>query len=363
MTMVAGSGETTSHTLREILSQAGIWRSCLRELGNDPAFLAVKNGAPARKAWLFIGCGSSFYLAEAAAAAWRLLTGQEARALPASELLLFPQLASLEQTALQAVVISRSGRTSEAVRAAELLTRKYKVATLGISCAAEPEMAKSCNLTLRMPEADERSLVMTRSFSSMLLAVLQMACEVGGILNFSQVAEKVSISLASFIANWNDQIRQFVSQHEFEDYVYLGQGPFFSIAREASLKITEMSQSYSQAYHTLEFRHGPKAIVTPRTCLGFFLSETGLQAESEVLVEMKKLGGKILAICNRASQEVKRSADLVFEIGADVPEVALLAPFVVPAQLLGYYTGVKKGLNPDQPRNLDRVVILGGSKS
>jgi glucosamine--fructose-6-phosphate aminotransferase (isomerizing) len=108
----------------------------------------------------------------------------------------------------------------------------------------------------------------------------------------------------------------------------------------------------------LEFRHGPKSIVAPETCLTFFLSETAMQAESEVLVEMKALGGTIVAVCDRATDAVRRSSDLVFELEADVPEGALIAPFIVPAQLLGFHTGVKKGFNPDEPKNLSRVVIL-----
>jgi len=119
-----------------------------------------------------------------------------------------------------------------------------------------------------------------------------------------------------------------------------------------------MSCSYAQAYHTLEFRHGPRSIVSPQTCLTFFLSESGLQAESEVLLEMKELGGTIVTICNRASESVRRASDLLFELEVDVPEVGLLVPFIVPAQLFGFHSGVKRGFNPDEPRNLSRVVIL-----
>jgi glucosamine--fructose-6-phosphate aminotransferase (isomerizing) len=73
---------------------------------------------------------------------------------------------------------------------------------------------------------------------------------------------------------------------------------------------------------------------------------------------MKQLGGTIIAICNRAPDSVRRSADLLFELEADVPEVALPPAFLVPAQLLGFHTGIKKGFNPDEPKNLSRVVIL-----
>ena len=83
-----------------------------------------------------------------------------------------------------------------------------------------------------------------------------------------------------------------------------------------------------------------------------------MQAESEVLVEMKQLGGTIVAVCNRAPDSIRSSVDLLIELEADVPELALMAPFLVPAQLLGFHTGVKKGFNPDEPKNLSRVVIL-----
>jgi len=76
-------------------------------------------------------------------------------------------------------------------------------------------------------------------------------------------------------------------------------GPFYAVAREAGLRVTEMSCCYGQTYHTLKFR----------------------------------------AICDRASEAVRRSSDLVLELGATAPEISLLAPFMVPARLLGFHKG------------------------
>jgi glutamine---fructose-6-phosphate transaminase (isomerizing) len=271
---------------------------------------------------------------------------------------LFPQLAQLETAELQAVSISRSGRTSEAVRAAELLAQKHSVATLAITCAPASELAKACDQTIALPDADENSTVMTRSFSSMLLALLQLSAEVAADKTFPAGVESVIAAMDSRIHRWSEQLEIFVSKHTFDDYIYLAQGPFFSIAREAALKVTEMSHSYAQAYHTLEFRHGPKSIVAPQTCIAFFLSESGMEAENEVLLEMKELGGTIIAVCRRATESVRKACDLRFELEVEAPELTLLAPFVVPTQLLGYHTGVRKGFNPDEPKNLSRVVIL-----
>jgi glutamine---fructose-6-phosphate transaminase (isomerizing) len=346
------------YTLPEILSQPDVWRSCLRDLSGSAAFQTALTEAASRKEWLFVGCGTSFYLAEAAARSWTLLNGQPSRALPASELLLFPRLGRLDAEGLQVVVISRSGRTSEALRAAELLSRKDNLPVLGVTCASDSQLAKVCEPTLVLRAANEESMVMTRSFTSMLLALLHLAASNADARTLSSSFETAAAALASRIGAIGERVQSFVSAHSFADYVYLAQGPFFSIAREAALKITEMSCSYAQAYHTLEFRHGPKSIVTPETCLTFFLSESGIGAESEVLVEMKELGGTIVCVCDRATEVVRRSSDLLIELETGVPELALLAPVVVPAQLLGFHTGIKKGFNPDEPRNLSRVVIL-----
>jgi glutamine---fructose-6-phosphate transaminase (isomerizing) len=347
-----------SHTLAEILSQPEIWQSALQQTQASPAFRSAVEQAALRREWLFLGCGTSFYLAEAAAATWTLLTGKPARALPASEPLLFPDLALLRSPGVQAVVISRSGSTSEAIRAAQMLSRDFSVPTFGITCAVGSSLAQICDLTLELSSGDDESTVMTRSFTSMLLALQHFASTCAGGRTILDAAATISNQLGSQIGSIHQRIESFVAGRDFVDYIFLAQGPFYPIAREAGLKVTEMSCSYAQSHHTLEFRHGPKAIVGPETCLTFFLSESGYEAEAEVLVEMKELGGTIIAVCNRANEAVRRSSDLVVELGIESPEISLLAPFLVPAQLLGFYTGIKKGLDPDHPRNLSRVVIL-----
>jgi len=346
------------HTWNEILSQAEVWKSVLKILRQSAPAERIINGSPDPREWLFIGCGTSFYLAEAAALSWTLLTGLPARAIPASEILLFPRLLTTASNQMQAVVISRSGRTSEAVRAARVLGEKLQIATLGITCARNSELEQLCSESIVLSAADENSTVMTRSFTSMLLCLQFLAAKRAGRLQFIECLETVAEDLAPRIQTIAEEIEAFVRRKTFEDYVFLGQGPFHGIAREGALKVMEMSCSYSQAFHTLEFRHGPKAIVTPATCLTFFLSETAQKDEAEVLSEMKELGGATIAICNRAGDGIRRASDLVVEMNFEGDELALLAPYTVPCQLMGFFTGLRKGLNPDEPKNLTRVVIL-----
>jgi glucosamine--fructose-6-phosphate aminotransferase (isomerizing) len=78
---------------------------------------------------------------------------------------------------------------------------------------------------------------------------------------------------------------------------------------------------------------------------------------------MKSLGATTVAIANRADDTVLAASDLVVELQLDVPEYARLAPYLFVGQLLGLHTGLKKGLDPDSPRNLSRVVLLDDDKS
>jgi glucosamine--fructose-6-phosphate aminotransferase (isomerizing) len=120
----------------------------------------------------------------------------------------------------------------------------------------------------------------------------------------------------------------------------------------------EMSVSYAQFFHSLEFRHGPKSIVSPETLLTCLISEPGYNAECDLLEELKSLGGTTLVVVNRANDRVRASADLLIELNLELPELVRLAPSLVPGQLLGLFAGLKKGMNPDSPRNLSRAVIL-----
>jgi glutamine---fructose-6-phosphate transaminase (isomerizing) len=129
--------------------------------------------------WIFVGCGTSYYLAQAAASTFNYLN-LPARAVPASDLADVSRANSARRTGLCPVVISRSGRTSEAVRAAQMLEKNYNLRTIAITCADGQPLEAACSVTLKLLDADEQSTVMTRSFTSMLLGLQYLAATVSG---------------------------------------------------------------------------------------------------------------------------------------------------------------------------------------
>jgi len=350
-----------AHSLDEILSQPQCWSASLGDLQQKKTLHAIARRFAGATEWLFIGCGSSYYVALSAAATMGRMTGLHARALPASEVLLYPDVVPPGAGSCVPVLISRSGLTSEVIAAAEVLKTRG-TPTLAITCAPGQPLEGLASETIVLPHADEKSTVMTRSFTSMLLALQALAAVIVGDSGFLESLSRMAQAVAPLLPTLPKKLRAFVSSNDFDDYVYLGQGPLYGLACEGALKVTEMSVSYAQSFHTLEFRHGPKSIVGPETLLVFLLSESGYQAEREALCEMKSLGATTIAVANRADDTVLAASDLVVELQLDVPEYARLAPYLFVGQLLGLHTGLKKGLDPDSPRNLSRVVLLDDDK-
>jgi glucosamine--fructose-6-phosphate aminotransferase (isomerizing) len=356
MNSIAEASE--ARTQNEILSQPHCWEECFKMFDASGQLERARKRLHIDAEYLFIGCGSSYYISLAAAASWEMITGTRAWAVPASELLLFPDLVLNESTKCQPILVSRSGHSSEVVRAAQYLEQERKISTLAISCSKGHPLEEISAETIYLLPADEKSVVMTRSFTSMLLGLQSLAACFAGNKEFTDGLRRLPAAAQPILDGVNPRIQEFVAARTFADYVFLGQGPFFGIASEGQLKIKEMSCSYAQVFHTLEFRHGPKAIVGPETLITFLLSETGYAPEREVLEEIKGLGATTLVITNQADDAVRRHADFLVELKLAIPECARLAAYVLTCQLLGLYTGLKKGYDIDRPRNLSRAVIL-----
>lgn len=347
-----------ANTRAEIFSEPQCWKACFQALEESQQIKNLATKVRPDAECLFIGCGSSYYISQAAAASWQLITGRPARAIPASELLLFPDLVLNAKYKTQPILVSRSGNSSEVVRAAEYLEKERDIRTLAISCAQHQPLDEISTDTLYLLPADEKSVVMTRSFSSMLLGSQALAAQVANCREVADGLRRIPDRVQVILDSVHERIQHFVESYTFADYVFLGQGPLFGIASEGQLKVKEMSCSYAQVYHTLEFRHGPKAIAGPETLITFLLSESGYEEERKVLEEMKALGATTLVIANEADDAARQNADFLLELHLDAPECVRQVGYLVTLQLLGLYTGTKKGYDIDSPRNLTRAVIL-----
>jgi glutamine---fructose-6-phosphate transaminase (isomerizing) len=339
-----------SHTYAEIISQPQTWEAALaaaaRSWSGRPFELT------GRERFLTVGSGTSFYLAQAAAHVLQERTGRPATAVPASEVFLSPASTVPSGDPLVAFVISRSGSTSEAVLAAEHLHDRAHVVAL--SCRPDTELAAHAHLTIEIPEADERSVVMTRSFTSMLVALGWIAATLAGDGDALAELERLPALARAGMHDAEAFGERLGDDTGLDAFVYLGLGPNHGLAQEATLKLKEMTQVPCEAYSPLEFRHGPISIIEP----GSAVVVLGATREERYLPDLERELARHGAHVARISPHASEAAATSLLLPDGLSDIAR-GPLYMPAvQLLAYHRARALGLNPDEPRNLDQVVVL-----
>ena len=342
----------TPHIEHEIYGQADAWRSALNEVRRTADPVAdLLEGARGREV-RFLGSGSSYYLGVASAALWGRY-GWLARALPSAEQLLHPEAYPAAEPPL-VVAVSRSGTTTEVLRALERMRRGGSRA-IGITTRRDSPMEDLCDVVLVIEGARESSTVQTRSFSAQYLASAAIVTGVGA----DDAAWGAMEALPDRVDAWLPEVDRTVSgfAERFRRVYVLGTGTRWGIAMEGALKLKETSLTESEAFQTLEFRHGPMSMVDPETLVVGLVSDRTRDAELAVLNEMRELGAEVLAVGSRGVDGgAEGFTSLAFGEGAG--EDARIALYLPPLQLLSYRRGVAKGLDPDHPRNLSFAVEL-----
>ncbi len=345
-----------SHTWQEIVSQPQVWRATLDAFEFDREGLADFFDQTDFDQILVVGCGSTHYLAQTAAAMIAHRSGISARACPASELWLFPDTVLKDRTLL--VAVSRSGTTTETLRALERFQELGAAPALAVTCHPESQLAQQAGFVLAAPDAQERSIAQTRSFASMVLLILGLTATLAHDGEMLERLHQLPDALHDLVDRLGDLPRRLGADLNTERIFFLGEGPLYGLANEAMLKVKEMSLSYSEAYHSLEFRHGPMSMVNERTLVVGLVSDTGLAEELDVLKDMEGLGARTLALVEDGSAFTGWQAGHTIELRSGLDEWER-GPLYLPAlQRLAYHRAVAKGLDPDRPQNLTAVVEL-----
>jgi glucosamine--fructose-6-phosphate aminotransferase (isomerizing) len=341
-----------AHTRREILSQPQVWAQTLQRLQKLDS--SSYPGIADYDQVVFTGCGSTYYLSRWAARVCELVHGVVSRAVPASDLLLFPEAWWHAAKKTLFVTVSRSSETTETIRALE----HFQAANLGdviaVTCYPDGQLARLAPYMVAVPDAQEQSIAQTRSFTSMLLAVIWLITRqipTGLPAVFAEKGKSLieeNIALAERVGR-DDSIDRFF---------FLGSGPMYGLANEAMLKMKEMSLSYSEAYHFHEFRHGPMSMVNEHSLIVGLVSDSAAAQQYKLLREMKAMGARTLALQDMQDPKSDGSLDDQVLFRSGIAEIWRATFYLPILQLMAYERSVHKGLNPDLPANLKSVVVL-----
>jgi len=340
-------------TYREIVSQPAAWADALAAFAGREAEVRRAWAAAAARGVVFAGCGSTHYLATSAAALFQRQVGVPAVGRPSSELIFFfdEAVTTVDETLL--VCVSRSGTTTETLAAVDRFRARGGRAVWTITCYPDSPLAGKSDLVLPCVAAQEESVAQTRSFASMLLLCQALAAALGG--TGWETLNRLPDLGGALIADTEPLARAVGSRLEDERVYFLGSGPLHGLAAEAMLKMTEMSLTVAQAFHFLEFRHGPMSMAEPGTQFVGLLSPAAAVHELRVLHEMQARGAVALAL-NPSSQDAGTTWQIALPDG--LPPWVLPVLYLPPLQLLAYHRARAKGLDPDNPRGLSQVILL-----
>ena len=303
---------------------------------------------------LFTGCGTSFYLAIAAARYYQAATGEVAVAVPASELFLHTDTHILSNKKYNIIGISRSGTTSEIIMALEHLNGSDNIRTMAVTCNGDTPMAEVANEVIALNDISEKSVVMTQSFSNMLYALQLYAAKISQRVELMNQLEKIPALVKTALDN-GEQLKQVTEDLTKKRFIFLGSGAYNGLAKEATLKLKEMTQTECESYSNLEFRHGPISIVDEATVVILFTQKETKDFDQALIKDIQRLGG-FVGVIGIASADLE--ADLIIRLSEEIDDLNRLVEVVPYFQLLAYQRAIFKGYDPDKPRNLTQVVSL-----
>ncbi|MGV9251913.1 SIS domain-containing protein [Streptomyces sp. NPDC003697] len=290
-----------THVEDELNSQPECWeRAAAEAAGHDRAL-----PAPGERVAI-VGCGTSYFMAQAAAALRENAGQGETDAFAASE---FPEGRSYDRV----LALTRSGTTTEVLQLLGQL--KGRTRTTAVTADPDTPVMSAADDIVVLGFADEHSVVQTR-FATTALTLLR--AHLG--LHTDAVVADARTALSAPLPEGLVDCTQFT---------FLGRGWTVGLANEAGLKMREASLSWTEAYPAMEYRHGPISITTHSTATWM------LGRAPEGLAE-----------------QVRATGGLWIEGGLD-PLAEL-----VRAQRLAVAVAAARGLDPDQPRHLTRSVIL-----
>lgn len=351
------------YTAKEIVRQPELWLKTYQYLRQNEKRLSEFLRRIFSHNDLFIiltGAGTSAFIGDVLEGQFQKHSRKITRAIPTTDLISHPDLYFLYERPTLLVSFARSGDSPESVQSVNVANHFCnKIYHLIITCNPNGALAQrafedNAFVFLLPGEADDQSLAMTGSFSSMLLAGLLIA-------QFDKMKEKENVIKAisknghKIIRQYNNALRAAAGV-SFKRAVFLGSGSVRGIARESHLKLQELSDGKVVCKHDsyLGFRHGPKAVIDESTLMVYLRSNDNYVSkyETDLIREVQRGQHGIYSIAVMQRDEDFLDFDLKIITGAGsvkIPEEHWAVCAVVPAQILGFHKSLHLGLKPDRP--------------
>ncbi len=369
----AEKGEFAHYMQKEIFEQGRSLTDTLRgrlDFANQRVVLDTLNLTAAKLQTIdkvtIVACGTSYY----AGLVGKYLIERLAR-LPvevdyASE---FRYRQPIVQPSHLVLAITQSGETVDTLAALEE-AHNGGAFTAAIVNAIGSQAARVCDGVIYMQAGPEIGVASTKAFTASVTDLFLLALYLGQERGTLSEAERIELiaavatlpGLAGALLDeaWHGDLYKKLADRfqEFHNFLYLGRGINYAIAREGALKLKEISYIHAEGYPAGEMKHGPIALIDAQMPTVVIAPRDSVYDKMVSQIEqVKARNGLVLAVAHSDDDYIQQKADAIMPI----PKIhELLTPIlaVMPLQILAYEMAVRRGADVDQPRNLAKSVTV-----
>jgi glucosamine--fructose-6-phosphate aminotransferase (isomerizing) len=261
------------------------------------------------------------------------------------------------------ILISQSGETKDLHRCIEIAKNNNNI-TIGIINVVDSLIAREVDCGIYCNAGKEVGVASTKAFTSQVVCLSMAAIWFSTLQGINEkkrqriVADlhNLSTDIKLALDACSSLIKDYAKKLNYNNMFLLGKGSDEFIAKEGSLKIKEISYIHSEGYSASSLKHGPFALLDENFPVIIFNLDQNHRAKTlNCYQEVASRGAPILIISNDMTLTREVACDVIY-----VPENKSYASLlgIIPIQLLAYYLSINKGINPDKPKNLAKVVTV-----
>jgi glucosamine--fructose-6-phosphate aminotransferase (isomerizing) len=338
-------GDFAHYTLKEISEQPD---TILRAVDNNQIEEFVDNIKQAKNLYI-TGSGTSYNAAEITKYLMSKFAKIKINTLISSELPFSPNEIEPNSTL---ITISQSGESADVLEAVKI-AKESNAKILSIVNLLNSSLSQQSSLAIGLNCGPEIGVAATKSFTSQLSILYKITDQLcNGCINPDW--EKVSSAISQILSN-NSKIKEIAKNlKDVSDIYVLGRGIHLPIAKEAALKLKELTYIHAEGIPAGELKHGPLALMDSNVYVIIINPNDSTYNDTlNSANQIKARGAKIIGISDKKSN--------VYDYWIDIPSIdEALYPLIeiVSIQLLSYYSALEKKTDPDYPRNLAKSVTV-----
>jgi glutamine---fructose-6-phosphate transaminase (isomerizing) len=345
----AKKGEFEHFMLKEIAEQA---ETISRAIQQDKEVVQdILEKVRKAKGVFFVGCGSSYHACLAGSYLFSRVAGIHVNLVLASEFENYRHFLT-EDTLVFA--ISQSGETADvldAVRAA----RKQGSQVIVITNVVGSSLTREGDVMLLMNSGPEICVLSTKTYTSQVVLMAFLAfCLSGRGEECVRSIKGLYMDIYNLTSrSMRDELKGLAELLAGREHMFMiGRGLQYATAMEAALKVKEVSYIHTEAFAGGELKHGPLALIDMGTPVFVFVGRDNRDKILTNAQEVKARGGMVIGISEQNEES--------FDCWIKVPDCGEFNPIIqaIPMQILAYELAVRRGLDPDKPRNLAKCVTV-----